>query len=68
MITSKFSGFVDSIRFYQYTGKIASCKEKNKKEVVEKLYKAIENVNKVLNLKVPIGIDYNVGLNYSEVH
>ena len=36
--------------------------------IVDKLYKSIEKVNKVLNLKLPVGIDYNVGKTYEEVH
>lgn len=47
---------------------ITTCKPEDKEFVIECLYKAIDKVNKVLNLKIPVGIDYNVGFSYADVH
>ncbi len=47
---------------------ITTCPEDQIKETVSKLYKAIDKVNEVVQMKVPVGIDYKVGKNYGEVH
>lgn len=47
---------------------LTTCHPSEEKETVEKIYKAIEKVNKAIGLEIPIGIDHNIGTNYSEVH
>lgn len=47
---------------------VTCCKPEDCDEVVAKLKKAMELVNKQLKLKVPVGIDYKIGTSYSEVH
>ena len=47
---------------------ITTCLPEDKDEVIEKLYKAIDMVNRQLKLKVPVGIDHKVGNDYSQVH
>ena len=47
---------------------LITCTPEEESFVVESLYKAIDKVNKVLDLKIPVGIDYNVGMSYAEVH
>ena len=47
---------------------VTCCKREDCDEVIKKLKYGMELVNKQLNLKVPIGVDYKIGLSYSEVH
>lgn len=47
---------------------VTYCKPEEVDDVVAKLKKAIDMVNRQLKLKVPVGIDYKVGKNYAEVH
>ena len=47
---------------------IITCPEDQVEETVAKLYKAIDKVNQVLPLNVPVSIDHKVGKNYGEVH
>jgi len=55
-----FGGFHDEI--------ITCCKPEDCEETVGKLKKAMELVNKQLNLKVAIGVDYKIGDSYADVH
>lgn len=45
-----------------------ACKPEEKEDVERKLRKAMEKVNKVFNLPIPIEIDVQFGNNYAEVH
>jgi DNA polymerase-1 len=55
-----YAGFHDEI--------VTCCKSEDCDIVIDKLKKAMERVNKQLNLQVPVGIDYKIGNSYSEVH
>lgn len=55
-----YAGFHDEI--------VTCCKPEDCDNIIEKLKKAMELVNKQLKLKVPVGIDYKIGNTYAEVH
>jgi len=55
-----YAGFHDEI--------VTCCKPEETDCVIEKLKKAMELVNKQLKLKVPVGIDYKIGISYADVH
>lgn len=47
---------------------ITSSPEDRVDQTVEKISRAMENVNRVLRLNVPIKFEYKIGKNYGEVH
>jgi hypothetical protein len=47
---------------------VVTCPEEDVDKVVGVLYEAINKVNEILQLKVPIKIDHQIGKNYGEVH
>lgn len=47
---------------------VVTCPPKEEQETIDKLYEAIDLVNRQLGLKVPVGIDHKVGTNYGDVH
>jgi hypothetical protein len=55
-----YGGFHDEI--------ITCCKEEDCDRVIELLKSSMELVNIQLGLRVPVGIDYKIGENYSSVH
>jgi uncharacterized pyridoxamine 5'-phosphate oxidase family protein len=55
-----YAGFHDEI--------VTCCKSEDCEDVIVKLKKAMELVNKQLKLKVPVGIDYKIGKTYADVH
>lgn len=55
-----YAGFHDEI--------VTCCKSEDCENIIDKLKKAMELVNKQLKLKVPVGIDYKIGKTYADVH
>lgn len=47
---------------------VVSLPEQQKKDVYDKMKQAIAEVNKKLNLNVPLDVDPQFGLNYSQIH
>lgn len=47
---------------------VTTCKPEDCDKTVAKLYSAIDKVNEVLQLKVPVGIDHKIGDTYADVH
>lgn len=47
---------------------VTTCKPEDSEKIVDKLKSAINKVNKVLKLKIPVGIDFKIDKNYSKVH
>lgn len=55
-------------QFQAHDEVLFACKSEDKDKVRNILHKAINKVNKALNLPVPIEVDVQFGLTYGEVH
>ena len=47
---------------------VTTCRPEDCDKTIAKLYSAIDKVNEVLQLQIPVGIDYKVGNSYADVH